>query len=232
MIFMNRSSPEDNSHIYEKVSKEEEVQEDFSFEGYEVVHGAFFSHLFEPSVKLVKATVSVNSACLRKLPDTEYVQFLVNRNEKKMVVKPCREDEKDSFRWSSVGKDGKARPRVISCEPFFKKIVKLMDWDAEKRYRIMGKLIRTKTVSIFVFDLKEPESFTGRSKVSYPDEWDESFGVEAAEHEKEGLVSFTEDSSVFYLEKEDTGSPDKEVPEVTVGVTDVSDYIERRQPDV
>lgn len=237
MIFENKSSPEDDSHANEMISKEDDVREDFSFKGYEVVHGAFFSHLFEPSVKLVKAKVSVNSACLRKLPDTEYVQFLVNRDEKKMVVKPCREDEKDSFRWSSVGKDGKARPRVISCEPFFEKIVNLMGWDAEKRYSIMGKLIRTKTVSIFVFDLKEPESFTGRSKASYPEGWDESFGVEAEEHEKEGLVSFTEDSSVFYLEKEDKGRPDrevpdKEVPEATEVETDISDHIERRQPDV
>ncbi len=176
---------------------------DFTYKGYEVVHGAFFAHLFEPSVKLVKETVSVNAACLRKLPGTEYVQFLVNRDEKKLAVKPCTEDTKDSFRWASVGKNGKPKPKTISCKPFFDRVMKLMEWDPNMRYRINGKLIRTKTESIFVFDLKERESFQRKGKTMYPDEWNEGFGVSVEEHDNNALVSFTENDSVFYLEKEE-----------------------------
>ena len=189
---------------------EQNTETDFSYKGYEVVHGAFFAHLFEPSVKLVRETVSVNAACIRKMPDTEYVQFLVNRDEKKLAVKPCMEDTKDSFRWSSIGKDGKARPKTISCKPFFEKIMKLMNWDPDMRYRIMGKLIRTRTESIFVFDLKEPEKFKRGRRATYPDEWKENFGVSAEEHENEALVSFCENDSVFYLEKEDKAKNLKE----------------------
>ena len=71
-----------------------EIPEDdnFSYDGYQVVRGEFFAHLFEPSVTLSKEKVSVNTACIRKLPDSDYVQFLVNPNEKKLAVKPCRED--------------------------------------------------------------------------------------------------------------------------------------------
>ena len=167
----SNSIPGNDNRASNGISDEDNGYEDFSLEGYEVVHRAFFSHLFEPSVKLVKKTVSVNLACIRRLPDTEYVQFLVNRDEKKLVVKSCTEDEKDSFRWSSVGKDGKARPRTISCEQFFLRIMKLMDWDPDKRYRIMGKLVRTKTMSLFVFDLKESESFKPGEKASYPEGW-------------------------------------------------------------
>jgi len=189
---------------------EKNTEENFSYKGYEVVHGAFFAHLFEPSVKLVRETVSVNSACIRKMPDTEYVQFLVNRDEKKLAVKPCTEDTKDSFRWSSVGKDGKARPKTISCKPFFEKIMNLMNWDPDMRYRIMGKLIRTRSESIFVFDLKEPEKFKRGQRATYPDEWKENFGKPAEEHENEALVSFCENDSVFYLEKEDKVKNHKE----------------------
>ena len=34
-------------------------------------------------------------ACLNKLPTVEYIQILVNQDTKKLVIRPCREDEKD-----------------------------------------------------------------------------------------------------------------------------------------
>ena len=72
MLFNNELT--ETTYIQPDGSKEEEPaktedSEDFSYKGYEVVRGAFFAHLFEPSVKLVKETVSVNAACIRKLPD-------------------------------------------------------------------------------------------------------------------------------------------------------------------
>lgn len=204
----NNAQPEP-ANIQPKGSKGEEPaktedSEDFSYKGYEVVRGAFFAHLFEPSVKLVKETVSVNAACIRKLPGTEYVQFLVNRDEKKLAVKPCTEDTKDSFRWATIGKNGKLKPKIISCKPFFDRVMKLMEWDPNMRYRISGKLIRTKAESIFVFDLKDRESFQRRGKAMYPDEWNEGFGVSAEEHDNDALVSFCENDSVFYLEKDES----------------------------
>ena len=61
-------------------------EEEFSYDGYQVVRGEFFAHLFEPSVTFKDAKVSVNAACLNKLPDVTFVQFLVNPNEKKPAV--------------------------------------------------------------------------------------------------------------------------------------------------
>ena len=79
-----------------------------------------------------------------------------------------------------------------------------MEWDPNMRYRISGKLIRTKAESIFVFDLKDRESFQRRGKAMYPDEWNEGFGVSAEEHDNDALVSFCENDSVFYLEKDES----------------------------
>ena len=99
-----------------------EIKEDpqFSYDGYQVVRGEFFAHLFEPSVTLGREKVSVNTACLRKLPNVDYVQFLVNPTEKKLAIKPCEEDRKDSFRWSS-GEGNRRKPKAISCRIFFAK---------------------------------------------------------------------------------------------------------------
>ena len=58
----------------------------FSYEGYEVVRGEFFSHIYEPSVSFKDCRVQFNTACLKKMPSVEYVQFLINPNTKKMVA--------------------------------------------------------------------------------------------------------------------------------------------------
>ena len=51
-------------------------EEQFSYDGYQVVRGEFFAHLFEPSVTFKDAKVSVNAACLNKLPDVTMFNFL------------------------------------------------------------------------------------------------------------------------------------------------------------
>ena len=114
---------------------------DFDFEGYQVVRGEFFSHVYEPSFCFNNDKVYVNSTCLKKLPGYEYVQILVNPDEKKLAVRPCMEDERDSFRWCSSS--GKRSPKQITCRVFFAKIVHLMSWNADYRYKLLGKIIRS-----------------------------------------------------------------------------------------
>ena len=76
--------------------------QDFSYEGFQVVRGEFFAHTYEPSFTLNNNRVSVNTACIKKLPEFEYIQILVNPDNKKLAVRPCHEDEKDAFRWCSA----------------------------------------------------------------------------------------------------------------------------------
>ena len=76
--------------------KDLEVTEnvDFSYDGYQVVRGEYFVHLFEPSVTFNKCKVYLNTACIKKFPEIDYVQILVNSEEKKLAVRPCSEEEK------------------------------------------------------------------------------------------------------------------------------------------
>ncbi len=183
----------------------------FLYEGYQVVRGEFFAHLFEPSVTLNDEKVSVNSACIRKLPETEYVQFLVNPTEKKLAVKPSTEDTKDSFCWASAGSDGKRHPKTISCKIFFAKVMKLMNWDPKYRYKILGKLIRANKEYLFVFDLTSAETYQKRNskgentsrRAMYPGEWDNQFGVPVSEHQDNVLISIFDDYAVFKINKDE-----------------------------
>lgn len=186
-------------------------QSDFSYEGYEVVRGEFFAHLFEPSVTFNNEKVSVNTACINKLPNIDYVQFLVNPKEKKLAVKPCMEEMKDSFVWASKGEDGKRKPKTVSCRIFFAKVMNLMNWNPDYRYKILGKLIRTQSDLLFVFDLTSAETFLKKTsnenadsrKARYPESWRNQFGVPVKEHRDMTLVSIFDDYTVFKIDKDE-----------------------------
>ena len=183
----------------------------FSYDGYQVVRGEFFAHLFEPSVTFKDEKVSVNVACINKLPDIEYVQFLVNPVEKKLAVKPCAEEVKDSFCWASKDSQGKRRPKTVSCKIFYAKVMNLMGWNPEFRYKVLGKLIRTQSDILFVFDLVSAETYVKKGKdgednprkAYYPEEWKNQFGVPVKEHKDMTQVNIFEEYTVFKIDKEE-----------------------------
>lgn len=197
---MNTTILENNMTIEEDSS--------FSFDGYQVVRGEFFAHVYEPSFTFNNYKVSVNTACVKKLPDIEYVQILVNPEDKKLAVRPCSEDEKDAFRWCSATKH---TPKQITARMFSAKVFSLMDWNPAYRYKLLGKLIRSGSNLLFVFDLKTPEIFTRVLKddgkiinsrtPTYPEQWKNQFGLPVEEHKKSIQVNIFDGHAVFGLEK-------------------------------
>ncbi|MBP3896707.1 MAG: integrase [Mogibacterium sp.] len=184
-----------------------EIIEDdsFSYDGFQVVRGEFFSHIYEPSFTLNQNKISVNMACVRKLPDVEYVQALVHPEEKMLIIRPCHEEEKDSFRWRSAGK--KLSPKQVTCKIFFAKIFTLMGWNLDYRYKLLGKLVRSNGELLFVFNLNNPEIYERfyregeKPRVSrtpvYPDEWKNQFGVSVEEHKRSLSINTFSDYTIF-----------------------------------
>lgn len=195
----------------EEIIVPEITETEFNYSGYQVVRGEFFSHLFEPSITFNNEKISVNSACINKLSDAEYVQILVNPTEKKLAVKPCSEDKKDSFCWVSKTPNGKRKPKIITCKVFFAKVMNLMGWDPYYRYKILGKLIRTPSETLFVFDLTSAETYLKKTEDGneknrtplYPEEWKNQFGTPANEHQDSVLVEIFDDYAVFRIDKEE-----------------------------
>ena len=59
------------------------VEDDaFSYDGYQVVRGEFFAHTYEPSFTFNSNKVSVNTACIKKLPKTDLFRYLLTRTRK------------------------------------------------------------------------------------------------------------------------------------------------------
>ena len=179
------------------------VDDQFTYDVFQVVRGEYFSHINEPSITFSDNTFSINTACLRKMPDTEFVQVLVNQIDRKLAIRPCTEDVKDSFAWHTA----RRKPKKVICPLFFGKIMSLMDWNPEHRYKIIGKLIMSQGQYLFVFDLNSPEIYQRSMQIDehgnekrksarkpvYPDSWKDQFGMPVKEHQQSLQINIFEE---------------------------------------
>lgn len=197
-------------HQIEQIGFVEDIS--FTYDGFQVVRAEYFAHIYEPSITLNQYRLSVNKACLNRLPKVEYVQLLVNPKVKKLVIRPSNEDEKGSFRWCI---NGKKTPRQVLCRVFFAMIIELMGWNPTYRYKLLGKMVMSKSEYLYVFDLTEPEIYqrllrdpeTGRvirqgpRRPIYPEEWKNQFGPPIEENRKSLQISIV-DGYIMYGLKE------------------------------
>jgi hypothetical protein len=195
-----------------------EMGASFDFDGFQVVRREFFAHLNEPSISFNNYKFYVNTACLTKFPETEYVQVLVNRNTKILALRPCGEGERDSFLWCNNSK-GKRKPKQTTCRLFFAKIVSLMNWNPDHRYKLTGKLVQANGEYLIAFDLTATEVYqrtfvegakpkTSRTPV-FPSEWQEQFGLPFKEHRQSMQINIFEGYAIYAI-KENFETTEKE----------------------
>lgn len=187
-----------------KTAEKTEQKETFSYDGYQVVRGEFFAHTFEPSITFNDNKVYVNMACLNQMPMVEYIQILINQQTKKLVIRPCREDEKDSFRWCSS--TGRRRPKQITCRIFYAKLAEMLQWNPAYRYKILGKMVTANSEQLYIFDLTATEMYrrirqesgraNGRMPI-FPAEWQDQFGLPVNEHRKQLKINIFDGYTVF-----------------------------------
>ena len=133
-------------------------EEEIDIGEYEIVRPEFFAHIKEPTLTVNVDKIGVNTACVRLLPEVDYVQILVNRKEKKLLLKPCDEIEITGYRWGKT-KDGKRYPTQRTGELFVLTICELMDWNPDYRYKVLGKMVHANGQAVIAFDLTSSECF-------------------------------------------------------------------------
>lgn len=134
------------------------------------------------------------------------MQVLVNQDTKKLVIRPCEEGEKDSFSWRSQSAT-KCRPKRITCRIFYAKIMDLMGWDPELRYKLLGKLIRSNDEQLLLFELTAPQVFQviqsmpGIHRTSriptFQSEWKSQFGLPVEAHRRSLQIDLFQGYAVF-----------------------------------
>jgi hypothetical protein len=198
--------------------------EDFDFEGFQVVRREFFAHLREPSCTFNNCKFSVNNACLQKFPNSDYAQVLVNREKKILALRPCAEGARDSFMWCSIQK-GKRKPKAITCKLFYAKIVSLMGWNPDYRYKLLGKVIQANDEYLLAFDLTATEVYqktfvegekpkTSRKPV-FPAECQDQFGLPYNEHRQSLQINIFDDYAIFAVKENGEGDGGESKPTPT-----------------
>lgn len=184
---------------------EEDSSGNFSVAGYEVVRSQFFSQSAEPTVTFSRRKMWVNSVCLAKFPETDYVQILVNRGTKALTLRPSQENAADALPWCSAG-NRKRKPRRLSCPVFFALVCALMKWNPDCRYRITGKHLFENGEELLAFDLRSAEAYVYGDHIAqryaqrFPSDWRDRFGIPAAEHGVEPLIRIFDEYAVFELD--------------------------------
>jgi len=190
-----------------------DMGDDFDFEGFQVVRREFFAHLSEPAVTFNDYKFYVNSACLNKFPDADHIQVLVNRERRIMALRPCAESARDSFAWCSA--NGKRKPKHTTCRLFYAKMVSLMDWNPDYRYKLIGKLVHANGQYLIAFDLTATEIYqrtfpegakpkNSRTPV-FPSGWQDQFGLPYKEHQQSMQINIFDGYAVYSI-KDSSGS--------------------------
>lgn len=193
---------------YQDVFQEDK---EFNFEGYQVVRREFFAHTFEPALTIRGNSIFFNTACIRKCEDIVYVQLLINQEEKRLVIRPCDEDDKDAVRWCIV-KGESRRTRTIKSDIFSGMLYDLMGWDSNYRYKLLGVTFEFQSQSLYLFDLTATEVYMNQSrtvdengkvtysrKAIYPEAWKDTFGLPVTEHQQFTNVNLFDGYATFSM---------------------------------
>ncbi len=185
-----------------------ELTQDFGIDDFQVVRREFFAHIYEPSITFTGNKFYVNTACLSKFPHADFVQVLVNSDTKILALRPCSDSARDSFPWCSYSK-GKRKPKQTTCRIFYAKIVALMGWNPEYRYKMLGKLVHANGEYLLAFDLTATECFlkapmeNGRPasvrKPVFQEEWQDQFGIPYSEHKQSLQINVFDGYAVFAI---------------------------------
>ena len=197
--------------------------DEFSFDDFQVVRREFFAHLREPAVTFNKCKFYVNSACLSKFPHTDFVQVLINQDRKIMALHPCADNTRDSFAWCSVSAKGKRKPKQTTCKLFFAKIMQMMDWNPDYRYKLLGKMMKANGQYLIAFDLTATEVYqrtvaegekpkNSRTPV-FPAEWQDQFGLPYNEHKQAMQIDIFDGYAVYSIKETNNMKASADSPE-------------------
>jgi hypothetical protein len=130
-------------------------------EGYELPPRTQFSMLRKPAVTFKFRQMTFNTACVRLFEGIQYIMPIVHPEKKRIAVVMCKEEESASVQWSRKNnKDDSWINRAITSEEFVMKIYKMMGWNYECRYKILGRVANSSTGLILLFDLEDSIMFT------------------------------------------------------------------------
>lgn len=134
-----------------------------NLDGYELPPRTQFSMLKKPALTFKFRQMTFNTAAVRLFEGIQFILPIVHPDRKRIAVVMCSEEESASVQWSRQ-KDEVWMNRAITSEEFVMKIYRMMKWNYECRYKILGRVANSSTGLILLFDLTDSIMFTPNKK--------------------------------------------------------------------
>lgn len=143
-----------------------------------------------PAMTVKGGHLRFNLNAIHLLNDVPFVEFLINPDEKYMLVVPCGENDISAVDWCKISKKtGRAESKDLRSKFFSPKLYNLMGWDASNSYKIQcfyqefdnGKSLLFFDLTEFVTMVQINEKMADgrmrkRIKPYYLADWQDSFG--------------------------------------------------------
>jgi hypothetical protein len=102
----------------------------------------------------------INAVGLKQLPIVDYALLVISPEKRRLNIFPCDANERDAVRLR-YGNASKNKPRHVRCRvDFTEKLLSLMAWRSDCKYRIHGVLAFSGNDTILSFELKTAEVCT------------------------------------------------------------------------
>lgn len=129
----------------------------FDLRGFEIARSQFFNTAHKLSITCTNQSVTFSTECIRKFPDTQYVELLVHPSEHLLAVRPSKKEIRNAVKWSMISESGKQSPREVRGTAFMKTLYGVFGWNDDCRYRVRGIKRERENTSIIIFDMRETE---------------------------------------------------------------------------
>lgn len=134
------------------------VNGEFDLSGYQIMKKEFSNPAYDAAITLSYESITFSAACLRVYDDTDYVQILIDADDKKVVIRKCDEYSRNAMRWARRRKkDGKRMSCSIKAPIVCARLFEMMGWNPKNRYRILGVRHICESVDIIQFVLEDAE---------------------------------------------------------------------------
>ncbi len=193
----------------------------FNLTGYQVVRNQFTQVRYEgPSITFTDNRITFNLFCSKIFKDVRYIQLLLHPSERKIAIRPCREQDTHSIRWR-MDPEKPVYAKSLSCQHFGTALFGIMQWNPEYIYRVRGVWAKRGMEQIIVFNLTDAvpamlmtpdtENSSARKRMEmYPEEWTDDFGDEFYEHVLENGFYYLTPGSEWNANAESIPAPGME----------------------
>ena len=111
------------------------------------------------AVSIKYGVMKFNMACIRLFVGIKYVLPILHPNKKRLALIMCPEEDSASVEWARQKDENWVNKDITSLE-FVENIFRLMNWNRECCYKVLGRVANSDQGLCMLFDLEEAIMFT------------------------------------------------------------------------